>query len=181
MRRGIFRGPPKFPTRCRSVYEGFAFCWPENENGRASHAELPPRTATPPLYSERWPGRLFPNARSCANGEAALLFTLPLITNPSAAPMPRSPLASSGKPRASLVVTADAVVDGFTPARRKPLWGRGPAAVPFAALVVIGLSVFAAAPLTGVGRPRVISSNGSNVSSQVEGGVSATMVTSRWS
>ena len=39
----------------------------------------------PPLYSERCPGLLLPNARACANGDAAALFTLPLTRNPSAA------------------------------------------------------------------------------------------------
>src|SRR3954451_4059043 len=38
---------------------------------------------TPPLYSDRAPRRLLPNAADCANGDAAPLFTLPLIRNPS--------------------------------------------------------------------------------------------------
>ena len=57
------------------------------ENGRASQDEL---------YSDREPGRLFPKAADCANGEVAPLFTLPLIRKPSAAAAAESPSASAG-------------------------------------------------------------------------------------
>src|SRR5262245_49139065 len=83
---GILSGPANEPTSCTSLYDGFGAGWLVNENGRVSHAELPSRTPKPPLYSERVPRRLLPNAASCANGEAAPLLTLPLTSNPSAAP-----------------------------------------------------------------------------------------------
>ena len=50
-----------------------------NEYGAAFQAELPSATLTPPLYSEESLGRLFPNARGCANGVAAPLIALPLM------------------------------------------------------------------------------------------------------
>ena len=44
----------------------------------------------PPLYSPLVPLRLFPNAITCAKGEAAPLTALPLISKPSAARWLRS-------------------------------------------------------------------------------------------
>ena len=44
----------------------------------------------PPLWSPFVPLRLLPNAASCANGEAAPLFALPLMRKPSAARWLRS-------------------------------------------------------------------------------------------
>ena len=32
-----------------SLYDGVGVCWPVNENGRASSAELPSSTPMPPL------------------------------------------------------------------------------------------------------------------------------------
>src|SRR4051812_47144729 len=81
---GSLRGPPKDAIPIRWLYAGFGVSWPVNENDRASSAELPSRNPTLPLYNDRAPRRLLPNAADCANGEAAPLLTLPLIRKPSA-------------------------------------------------------------------------------------------------
>src|SRR6185295_20018564 len=93
---GIFTGPPKLPMKCASLYEGFGVSRAAKEYGRASHAELSRIVPTPPVYSDRPPRRLLPNAGSCAKGDAAPLFTLPLTSNPSAAPNAGSAGGASG-------------------------------------------------------------------------------------
>src|SRR6266704_1318362 len=116
MTPGIFSGPANDPRTCTSLYEGFGVCALVNENGRVSHAELPSRTPTPPVYSDRPPRRLLPNAASCANGDAAPLLTLPLIKSPSAAPNGESPPAASAGGAGALAATGGGV-DALTPAR----------------------------------------------------------------
>ncbi len=75
----------------------------------------------PPLKSDPRPLRLLPNAAACANGDAAPLFTLPLITNPSAAPGPASAGAGSSAGAAAARPAAAAgpgeAVEAVTPAR----------------------------------------------------------------
>ena len=88
-----------------------------NENGRLSNAELLRRNAKPPLNRERAPRRLLPNAGSCANGDAAPLFTLPLTRNPSAARWARSVAPSSAAGVPSLGGFVAAAVDAFKSVR----------------------------------------------------------------
>src|SRR3954453_3021152 len=88
-------GPPNVPIPARSLYSGFSAGAPPNVNGRESNREFPDTTARPPLNSDPRPLRLLPKADACANGEAAPLFTLPLMRNPSAAPGPASATGSS--------------------------------------------------------------------------------------
>jgi hypothetical protein len=52
---------------------------------RASRAELSSINPMLPLYSDVGPRRLLPNAGASENGERAPLFTVPLMSNPSAA------------------------------------------------------------------------------------------------
>src|SRR5262245_2497379 len=93
--RGILIGPPKVPMTRTSLYRSLVACVPANENGLASHAEVSACTPRAKLYNAPGRRRLFPNAAGCANGDAAPLFTLPLITKPSDASIPAASLDSS--------------------------------------------------------------------------------------
>src|SRR5258708_24865381 len=89
----------------------------------------------PPLYSDRAPRRLFPKAASCANGEDALLLTLPLIRNPSAASADRSPPESPATTgasfgRVSAAAAADPAGGAVTAPRSEPPPEFRPAAGP---------------------------------------------------
>src|SRR5262245_57041209 len=77
--QGIRIGPVIRPPTWTSLYLGAGASDASNEYGRAFNAELPPSALTAPEYVGRTCGRLLPNARGCANGEAAPLVTLPLM------------------------------------------------------------------------------------------------------
>src|SRR3954469_361985 len=140
---------------------------------------------TPPLYSDRALRRLLPNAASCANGDAAPLFTLPLIRNPSAPPRSASPAADGW-----FTIAAPAA-DALTCAR----WNPGAAAAGVAAagaagrgapggpdVVVAGRPVVSGCGRTvlGVGcKVRIICSSGSTFSSIVDAAVPGATSTSR--
>ena len=131
--------------------------------------------------------RLLPNAASCANGDAAPLFTLPLIRKPSAA----AAVGVAGRRR----IVHDRRAAGRTgsPARAETL--RGGAAAGAGALVAVG--PFAGRGLWdpagdagsertwltegagGVcGRPAVISASGSIFNSHVDAGAPSAIVIS---
>ena len=101
---------------CASLYEGFGVLPVVKEYGLASHEELPRIVPTPPVYNDRPPRRLLPKAGSCANGDAAPLFTLPLTSNQAAAPNAESATAGSAG-AADAVAGAAGALDALTPAR----------------------------------------------------------------
>ncbi len=77
-------GPPREKSPVNRSYAGFGVSCPVIENDCASRFELSNVIPRFPLYSDRPALRKLPNAADCANGEDAPLFTLPLISRPSA-------------------------------------------------------------------------------------------------
>src|SRR5262245_17425518 len=70
---------------CTLRYDGCGVSCPVSEYGLASNKALFPFIDTVPVYKDRRPLLLFPNAFARANGVDAPLLTLPLISNRSAA------------------------------------------------------------------------------------------------
>src|ERR1700704_2159802 len=81
--RGIRNGPATVNPNCASPYDGTGVLEPVNEKGRAFQAEQPKIAPALAVYSECGLGRPLPKERGCANGVAAPLLTLPLMTDPS--------------------------------------------------------------------------------------------------
>src|SRR6266496_5693421 len=114
---GILMGPPNDASPVMRLYEGFGVSCPVSENERASSDELSSTNPRLPLYNDRPPRRLFPNAADCAKGEAAPLFTLPLIRTPSVGACCCWPI-SAGALSAGVFAPSP---DAFTWARWNPL------------------------------------------------------------
>src|SRR5579862_3029228 len=103
---GNLNGPPSVAPIWTLPYDGSGWPVSRNENGRAFHAELPRTAVSPPEYNERPRGRPLPNARDCANGDAAPLFVLPLIM---------SAASGGGSSAATATVGAGDDTAGFDP------------------------------------------------------------------